>query len=115
MTRQRGIFASSAAGDHRHAQERDPALAVTLARLETCATFRDARAAARALDAMATSPDGAWLLLQMAAAGLRALSAGTQQLPPATVHTATAQTPTAIYASAADLHATTHQERTSSW
>jgi hypothetical protein len=54
---------------------RDPALAVVLARLETATALRDPAAAARILDNLAaTGEDGVWLLRQMAAAGLRALS-----------------------------------------
>ena len=62
---------------------RDTRLAVALARLETCARRRDAHAAQRVLDGLPSTDDGAWLLVQMAAAGFRALGAGTQQLPPA--------------------------------
>jgi hypothetical protein len=64
---------------------RDHRVAVALARLETCAAQRDERAAARVLDGLAATDDGAWLLLQMAAAGLRVLGAGTQHLPTDTV------------------------------
>lgn len=81
-----GQGAGNAAGGGGHGG-REAALAATLARLEVCARHRDHQAAARALDRLPATEDGAWLLIQMAAAGLRALSTGAQQLPPTDVAT----------------------------
>jgi len=55
-------------------QDRTPAVAEALARLEHACAHRDPDAAARILDQLPTTDDGAWILRQMAAAGLRALA-----------------------------------------
>jgi hypothetical protein len=61
--------------------DRDSVVAEALARLAVAVELRHTSAAARVLDGLAGTEAGAWLLTQMAAAGLRALSTGIQTLP----------------------------------
>lgn len=96
------------ASDDRH---RDAALAAALARLEVCARRRDTTAAVRVLDRLPASDDGAWLLLQMAAAGLRALGAGAQQLPPDAVRRRSLHTRDEAITAGAQITATVVPDR----
>jgi len=63
--------------------DRDPVIAEALARLAIATELRRTSAAARVLDQLADTEAGAWLLTQMAAAGLHALSTGVQTQPAA--------------------------------
>jgi thioredoxin-like negative regulator of GroEL len=67
------VFRAASPAPARHGRgQRDPAVAELLARLEIAATWRDSAAAARIIDSLARSGDGAWLVGQFCAAGLRA-------------------------------------------
>jgi hypothetical protein len=83
---------------------RSPALAEALARLEVATRLRDADAAARILEGLATSDEGQWLLRQCVAAGLREVAAhiaegttpGDELGQPATVGVAVVTDPAAL-------------------
>ena len=82
---------------------RSPDLVEALARLEVATRLRDADAAARILESLASSADGQWLLRQCVAAGLREVAShiaegttpGTNLGQPATVGAAMITDPTA--------------------
>jgi hypothetical protein len=87
------------------ADSRSPDLVEALARLEVATRLRDADAAARILEGLASSADGQWLLRQCVAAGLREVAShiaegttpGTNLGQPATVGVAVATDPAALH------------------
>lgn len=83
----------STAGPGYTGGDRDSTIAEALARLGIATELRHTSGAARVLDELAGTATGTWLLAQMAAAGLRALSTGIQTLPTADAHFGTCLTP----------------------